>query len=144
MQGVSAVLAMLVAALGMLAADYVQIREGKRRTQQALDDLRVQSGRTEEALRAGKLARDRLDRTLYFHRVALAHREWLANNVARVDQLLDECPPPMRHWEWHYLHRLCHGDLLTLAGHRSAVKAVRYSSDGSRIASVDRAGIVKR
>ena len=40
---------------------------------------------------------------LYFHRMALAEREWSANNIDRVERLLDDCPPPLRGWEWHYL-----------------------------------------
>jgi len=44
---------------------------------------------------------------LYFNRIALAHRESTAQpaNVKRAEQLLDECPPELREWEWHYLKR---------------------------------------
>jgi spectinomycin phosphotransferase len=33
--------------------------------------------------------------------------------VARADEVLDDCPPALRGWEWHYLKRLCHADLHT-------------------------------
>jgi hypothetical protein len=34
---------------------------------------------------------------LYSHSIALAHREWLADNVVRAEQLLDACPLDLRH-----------------------------------------------
>ena len=33
----------------------------------------------------------------------MSQREWLANNVSRAKELLNDCSPDMRHWEWHYL-----------------------------------------
>src|SRR5262249_49195175 len=47
-----------------------------------------------------------LQTTLYYHRIALAEREWSANNLGRVEELLEACPPDLRDWEWHYLKRL--------------------------------------
>ena len=41
----------------------------------------------------------------------------------------------LRDFEWHYLHRLCHSDLLTLKGHTDRVTSVAYSPDGKRLAS---------
>jgi WD40 repeat protein/serine/threonine protein kinase len=79
--------------------------------------------------------RARAERALYFHGIALAHREWLAYNVDHADQLLEESPPELRNWEWSYLKGLCHADLLTLRGHKNAVSSVAFSPDGKRIAS---------
>ena len=31
-----------------------------------------------------------------------AHYEWRDNEVGRADQILDECAPAQRHWEWRY------------------------------------------
>src|SRR5207247_2647819 len=59
-------------------------------------------------------AREELERTLYFHRIALAEREWSANNLAGAEQLLDACPVDLRGWEWHYLKRLRLGGLQPL------------------------------
>ena len=36
--------------------------------------------------------RQRAEKFLYFHRMALAEREWSANNIDRVERLLDDCP----------------------------------------------------
>jgi WD40 repeat protein len=72
---------------------------------------------------------------LYFNRIVLAEREWQGCNLARVNELLAECPQERRGWEWHYLNRLCHGDRFTFRGHHDEVLTVAYSPDGSRIAS---------
>ena len=39
----------------------------------------------------------------------------------------------LRGFEWHYLNRLCHAELLTLKAHRP-VYSVAYSPDGKRLA----------
>jgi WD40 repeat protein/serine/threonine protein kinase len=88
----------------------------------------------EEALRAEQAALERERQTAYFHRISLAHHYWLANDVSRAQQLLQECPAPLRHWEWHYLERLCHPELRTL-GVADRVIDVQYSPDGKRLAT---------
>ena len=46
------------------------------------------------------------DREAYFYRINRASRDWWANQSGRAEQRLNECKPELRHWEWHYLHRL--------------------------------------
>src|SRR5262249_57440947 len=46
-----------------------------------------------------------LRQTLYFQSIALAEREWSANNLSGVEKLLDACPGELRGWEWNYLQR---------------------------------------
>src|SRR5262249_26794002 len=43
-----------------------------------------------------------------------AQGEWRAAARRRAEELLDECPEERRGWEWRYLKRLCHGELLTV------------------------------
>src|SRR4029077_16410075 len=86
-------------------------------------------------------------RFLYFHRMALAEREWSANNIDRVERLLDDCPPHLRGWEWRYLKGQCHHDLISMDHARSAagswtVTCVQYSPDGKTIASTSKDGSV--
>src|SRR5262249_42946792 len=77
----------------------------------------------------------------YFHHIARAHAGWREGNLTGVEQLLDNCPIERRHWEWHYLKRLCHADLLTLQ-HPAAFR-VAYSPDGMHLASGGDNGVVK-
>jgi WD40 repeat protein len=82
----------------------------------------------------------RAETHLYFSRIALAEREWLANNVARAEHLLDQCVPKAgqsdrRAWEWYYLKRLCHADLCTLEEHRFPVYGLAYSPNGQYLVS---------
>jgi WD40 repeat protein/tRNA A-37 threonylcarbamoyl transferase component Bud32 len=88
---------------------------------------------TEDARRRTAGALDEAESLLYFNRIALADREGLTNHMARVDDLLERCPPPLRQWEWNYLHHLCHADVLTLPGSAG----VAFSPDGKRLASAE-------
>jgi WD40 repeat protein/serine/threonine protein kinase len=86
-------------------------------------------------------ALERERQNAYYQRIALAEREWSANNLNRMLQLLDECPPDLRGWEWHYLQRLRLKTLPPLR-HDSAVFCAVFSPDGERIASASQDGKV--
>jgi WD40 repeat protein/serine/threonine protein kinase len=110
--------------------------------------LKVAIEETDQARRSEHYQRWQAENNLYFHRLVLASREWSTNNVARVEQLLDECPVELRGWEWFYLKGQCHQDLLTLRhsrpGHNSySVLSLAYSPDGRRLASGSRDGMVR-
>jgi WD40 repeat protein/serine/threonine protein kinase len=79
-------------------------------------------------------ANQELRQNLYYQHIALAEREWSANNLGRVEQLLDACPVELRGWEWHYLKRLRLGDPFPL-DHGAAVLSATFSPDGRWIAS---------
>src|SRR5947207_15731845 len=70
----------------------------------------------------------------------VAHQEWRDNNPAATLALLHSTRPDLRGWEWHYVHRLCHSDLITLKGHTGDVYSASFSPDGSRVvtASADK------
>ena len=68
----------------------------------------------------------------------MAHQEWRENNVAATLALLDSTRADLRGWEWRYVHRLCHSDLLTLKGHTGTVTSASFSPDGSRIVTGSR------
>jgi WD40 repeat protein/serine/threonine protein kinase len=90
----------------------------------------------ERARRDEEQQRKRAEQFQYFHDIARASAGWREGNVGeRTDQLLDDCPVDRRHWEWHYLKRFCHADLLTLTGHTGWVYCVAFSPDGTRLAS---------
>ncbi len=79
---------------------------------------------------------------LYISNIALADRELSADNLGRVRKLLDECPPGLRQWEWHYLRRLCAVEP-TLLQHSAEVHGVAFHPDGGRIAAGCGDGTVK-
>ena len=85
----------------------------------------------------------RLVRQDYAHSIVLAQRAWLDSNVGRTVQILDDCPEELRGWEWHYLSRMCHTELLTLRRHTQAVQDVCFSPRGERIASGAEDGTVR-
>ena len=57
----------------------------------------------------------RAEQNLYYAQIMLAHQKWLSAEVAEAERILDACPAPFRHWEWGYLKRLCHLELLSAA-----------------------------
>jgi WD40 repeat protein/serine/threonine protein kinase len=78
--------------------------------------------------------------TLYAAHLNLAQNAWDGGGTDRVQELLEQHRPKagesdLRGFEWHYLYRLCHAELLTLKGHTSTVRKVTYSPDGKRLAS---------
>jgi WD40 repeat protein/serine/threonine protein kinase len=79
-------------------------------------------------------ANRQLRQTLYLQNIALAEREWSANNLSRAEQFLDACPTDQRGWEWHYLKRLRLQSSLRLR-HPIAVLIATFSPDGRWIGS---------
>ncbi len=100
-------------------------------------------GVAEQARDAERSAKAKVAFLNYAHAVDLAHREYLAGNIARARELLDACPVELRHWEWGYVHRLCHSDLVTIRGHTGHVYSAIFSPDCSRVLTRSRDGTVR-
>jgi len=124
--GVSLLAAVLL--LAALVVSNVLIRNQQRETEAAYARLSLEQHRTRAAL-------ERERHSAYAQRIGLARSEWQASEIERADQVLDACPPDLRHWEWHYLKRLCHGDLLTVQGPIGAVEGLAFSPDGRILVS---------
>jgi WD40 repeat protein len=89
-------------------------------------------------------AKQDLESSLYYHRIALAHRELSADNLGRALELLDECPNGLRQWEWDYLERLCRVEPLVFHDPgKKEVSGVAFSPDGERLAASGGDGTVK-
>jgi serine/threonine protein kinase len=96
--------------------------------------------RETELRRIAETERDRSQRLLYTANMNLANRALDEDNLGWVVDLLDlhrpqPGQPDLRNFEWFYLDRLCHSDLLTLEGHTNEVHSVAFSPDGKRLAS---------
>jgi WD40 repeat protein/serine/threonine protein kinase len=132
---VRAAVVLLVLAVAGLAAGTLLVVQEQARTAQ------VQAQAATDLAAAEAAARKRLETELYFQRIALAEREWEANNLGRMQRLLDECPEDLRGWEWYYLKRLPRGGLPPRR-HSGALTRVAISPDGQRIASSSQDGFV--
>jgi WD40 repeat protein len=122
----SAVLLVAATGLGMVLWQW-QRAEGEHRKAVERANAEAESRHNvEEALNAA-------ERNLYYHQIALADRYFLEANITRAEQYLDACPERLRHWEWHYLKRLCHQETLKLAGGWHAV----FSPDGRSVATAE-------
>jgi serine/threonine protein kinase len=127
--GVVSAMLLLITALGALAASNVAISREKQQTEEALKGEIQAKEELKEALR-------REQRTSYVRRIALADLEWWSNHVDRTEQLLGECPAELRRWEWHYLKRRCHAELLTFRiDTDQPLPAPAISKDGKRVAT---------
>ncbi|MFI5459448.1 MAG: protein kinase [Isosphaerales bacterium] len=80
----------------------------------------VEAGKaTQEALKREERLRDLADARLYGSQVARALQAWDGNNVGLALELLQSCQPKpgeldRRGWEWYYLRRLCHAEVIGL------------------------------
>ena len=96
-------------------------RPGRRRwwpaTARRAPRWRREGPRRREARAEAERQREKFERLEYGRTIQVAHQEWRENNVAATLALLDSTRPDLRGWEWRYVHRLCHSDLLTLKGH---------------------------
>jgi WD40 repeat protein len=109
-----------------------QERDGANRKAREAED------KSREAAAAKLKAEQRfkqLERDTYSMRVGLARHELFTDHRDGAAKLLDLCPATQRGWEWRYLKRLCHRELLTLSGHEEAVTCVAYSPDGKYLVS---------
>jgi WD40 repeat protein/serine/threonine protein kinase len=94
----------------------------------------------------GQLRRERdlAQKFQYFQHIALANTAWRDGSLGRLEMLLDDCPAADRgHWEWRYLKRQCHAELLKLQGHKGGIFAMAYRPDGQRLASAGLDGALK-
>jgi WD40 repeat protein/serine/threonine protein kinase len=146
-------LVMVVAVLGLVGGSIAwlwkqaesardQAETARQEAAGARDALEVSLGaeetakrQAEEALKGEAQAKEELAQLSYIHSINLAQRDWEAGHVVRARTLLEGCDKERRGWEWHYLNRIAHPEILTLQGHTEAVGRAVFSPDGRKLAS---------
>jgi WD40 repeat protein len=83
--------------------------------------------------REATAARDHAETALYFNRINLAHQYWKGLNLWQSRHILDSCPSDSRGWEWRYLDRLHHAELLNLTTANTWGSQLLFSHDGKRL-----------
>jgi WD40 repeat protein len=89
----------------------------------------------EEQARKAAAALAASEANRYFLQIALAEREFMTAHVGRAEEVLESCPALLRHWEWHYLKRLCHAELATFQEHTRPVLAVAFHPHAGQLAT---------
>jgi WD40 repeat protein/serine/threonine protein kinase len=123
----SLLFAMLVVSVAVLGVSYAQVRD-------ALQEKTMAFEGEQEALREKTRALESERQTSYYQNIALAERQLSAGNVGRAEELLNDCSPNLRGWEWHFLKRQRYGNPPPLK-HSSHPQCVAFSPDGRQIAS---------
>lgn len=119
----------LAVCLGLVTVLYLWKQSEARR-------LRIEEALIETA-QASQLAQQQQktsQRLLYLNSVSLAEKESEVNLAHARDQL-NHCDSQLRDWEWDYLWKKCHPELLDLAGHKQSARVCRFSPDGKLVAS---------
>jgi WD40 repeat protein len=98
-------------------------------------------GKADRARESEADARAAAERELYLSSIPLAQREWLGNNAARTEELLNGCPRHLRRWEWHHLKAQTNASLRTLTDAIGRLTGVAFHPDGTRIARAGAYGV---
>jgi WD40 repeat protein len=146
---------MLLAVAGLILRAAAEARDRSREAerfamvQQTLRDRADRKATEANEQRARAEERERAaERQIYEWHIGLAQRSWDEGRLGRALELLQGLRPlrpgreDVRGFEWYYLWRLCHPDLVTLNDHPGGVSQVAFSPDGGRVATANADGTV--
>jgi WD40 repeat protein/serine/threonine protein kinase len=113
--------------------------------QQAEKVAKEQQLKAEQARAEALRQKARAEQNLYVARMTLAQQAWENSHIARLRELLSPYAPGqaeahLRGFEWYYLWRLCHSELLTLPQHSDAVTCVAFAAGGNTMATATKDG----
>lgn len=87
---------------------------------------------------------ERLRRTSYLNRIALAQGALDRKYLSQARTILDACPADLRGWEWRYLMQLSsRSTLMDVAADPNCVTTIAITPDGKRIATSGCDGLIK-
>jgi tRNA A-37 threonylcarbamoyl transferase component Bud32 len=104
-----------------------------RAAERARDAAESARGEAVTARDGERKAREQLAAVEYGRTIQVAHQEWRDGTISATVALLESTRADLRGWEWRYIHRLCHSNLLTFKGHTDRVSSASFSPGGSRI-----------
>jgi WD40 repeat protein len=113
---------------GGLLSWTARLRSAVAQKGQALLAERAKRQGVETELAGSRDRKQRMEDELYAKRIlaaqqALANDDPVQEDPRLVDRLLDDCPASLRQWEWRYLKRRNHAELLKIQGHSGTVCA---------------------
>ncbi len=79
-------------------------------------------------------ARQRTEQMLYGNRIALANSELKSKDLDRCREILKQCDPALRDWEWRYLNASASEALFESAPKSQIANSVSLSPDGRLVA----------
>jgi WD40 repeat protein len=118
-------------------------QEQSKRAASEEEIARREKEAAEIAQRNLKQAFDNLQKNAYVLRIGRADQLWRRGNNVGAEELLNQCPPELRNWEWRYLRSLASSDLFALHGRGTTLQNVTYSPDGTSLASASSNGDIE-
>ena len=127
-----AVLAIIVTVLGLLYQR--ELEHSNTLLAQSNAQLKTTQDALQVSLAKQAQANNDRRRALYFRRVSSAYMSWRDGEVQRALQLLAECEPEFRGWEWGFVHRLCRTGERTIHVPNAFFNSIAFSPDGRLLA----------
>jgi WD40 repeat protein/serine/threonine protein kinase len=97
------------------------------------------AGITWQAIEKGR-ALSRTEVQIYFNQIKLAQLNIDSRQHVGADETLNLCAEKLRHFEWHYLKRLCKLEHFELKGCNGTILTAAYSPDGKLLATASQDG----
>jgi WD40 repeat protein/serine/threonine protein kinase len=94
---------------------------------------------------ANVVARKKAESDLYLRSIQQAERHLASGYLDRAEEVLQQCPPRLRHFEWYLLERWCRPDAVILRGHDAGavVSVAFHPTDGGLVATGGEDGTVR-